>query len=410
MKASPGLPRRSWRPPSRASSGALPKPAPASADAAYENAGAAESKSGSAKSSAAGSTCQATSSGNVQKTSQPAEWPRHADRHQPLPLSGQGPQCAAAVAHIVLAPAGRFLTIATLRWHGRIRPIDPQAPKWAKKGLFAMLMLDEALARATTHVDRRTRLRFQWPGTAGSSTAISTTRATARKFEDYFLTAAAELPRGRRGWCARAAGISWTSPTTCISLINLATVRSLEEQWGVADRPAALPRQFLRRRRRPGRSSIGSAAISVSAAPKFRVDRRNGRCGATNVNPVTGRRDLDIPGSLRAAFGHKDLGVYLVAREGGIAVGDPVEVPRIDGVPRDRRRREPPVMAAAASSVAAAISSTMNRRAAASAIAPGTAFADIPAAWRCPDCGTDKTTFRPYLDGNQPEPVLPMRR
>jgi hypothetical protein len=35
----------------------------------------------------------------------------------------------------------------------------------------------------------------------------------------------------------------------------------------------------------------------------FSVDRKNGRCGATNVNPVTGQRDLDIPGSLRAAFG-----------------------------------------------------------------------------------------------------------
>jgi GntR family transcriptional regulator / MocR family aminotransferase len=31
-------------------------------------------------------------------------------------------------------------------------------------------------------------------------------------------------------------------------------------------------------------------------------------------------------------------------------------------------------------------------------IRPGTAFADIPANWRCPDCGTDKTTFRPYVE------------
>jgi GntR family transcriptional regulator / MocR family aminotransferase len=55
----------------------------------------------------------------------------------------------------------------------------------------------------------------------------------------------------------------------------------------------------------------------------FSVDRKNGRCGATNVNPATGRRDLDIPSSLRAAFGHKNLGVYLIVREGGqIAVGD----------------------------------------------------------------------------------------
>ncbi|MGO9050002.1 MAG: rubredoxin [Xanthobacteraceae bacterium] len=23
---------------------------------------------------------------------------------------------------------------------------------------------------------------------------------------------------------------------------------------------------------------------------------------------------------------------------------------------------------------------------------------DIPADWRCPDCGTEKTTFRPYVE------------
>jgi GntR family transcriptional regulator/MocR family aminotransferase len=31
------------------------------------------------------------------------------------------------------------------------------------------------------------------------------------------------------------------------------------------------------------------------------------------------------------------------------------------------------------------------------AIGPGTPFATLPATWRCPDCGTEKTTFRPYV-------------
>ena len=92
----------------------------------------------------------------------------------------------------------------------------------------------------------------------------------------------------------------------------------------------------------------------------FRVDRRNGRCGATNVDPATGRRDLDIPGSLRKAFGHKDLGVYLVARSSaGLTVGDAVE---LDGPPGMRKpaaqgavRRRP---AATRSSAAVAISFT----------------------------------------------------
>lgn len=28
-------------------------------------------------------------------------------------------------------------------------------------------------------------------------------------------------------------------------------------------------------------------------------------------------------------------------------------------------------------------------------IAPGTAFADIPEDWACPDCGVDKSNFEP---------------
>jgi GntR family transcriptional regulator / MocR family aminotransferase len=34
-------------------------------------------------------------------------------------------------------------------------------------------------------------------------------------------------------------------------------------------------------------------------------------------------------------------------------------------------------------------------------IAPGTPFTAIPSNWRCPDCGTDKTTFRPHVEPPQ---------
>jgi len=30
-------------------------------------------------------------------------------------------------------------------------------------------------------------------------------------------------------------------------------------------------------------------------------------------------------------------------------------------------------------------------------ITSGTRFGDLPGTWQCPDCGTDKTTFRPHL-------------
>src|SRR5260370_22259924 len=62
--------------------------------------GARARKSGSPQSSAAGSTRKAATSGNVETIFESAEWHRHARSHQHLPLSDQGPECAALVEHI----------------------------------------------------------------------------------------------------------------------------------------------------------------------------------------------------------------------------------------------------------------------------------------------------------------------
>ncbi|MCX7361245.1 MAG: MOSC domain-containing protein [Alphaproteobacteria bacterium] len=107
-----------------------------------------------------------------------------------------------------------------------------------------------------------------------------------------------------------------------MSLINLATVRSLEEQWGFEIDPLRFRANIYIDGGKPW-EEFDWIGHDIAIGPTvFRVDRRNGRCGATNVNPGSGRRDLDIPGSLRTAFGHKDLGVYLVTRKTGeVSVG-----------------------------------------------------------------------------------------
>jgi GntR family transcriptional regulator/MocR family aminotransferase len=190
-------------------------------------------------------------------------------------------------------------------------------------------------------------------------------------------------------------------PDNVISLINLATVRSLEAQWGIEIDPLRFRANIYIDGAKPWEEFdwIGSD-IRIGGAV-FSVDRKNGRCGATNVNPATGRRDLDIPGSLRAAFGHKNLGVYLIVREGGeIAVGDSVLAPR--SVPAAPAALAEPTRASGAQRrficrgcyfIYEEVSGLPQQ-----SIRPGTSFADIPANWRCPDCGTDKTTFRPYIE------------
>jgi uncharacterized protein YcbX len=53
------------------------------------------------------------------------------------------------------------------------------------------------------------------------------------------------------------------------------------------------------------------------------------RCAATQVNPRTAKRDLDIAGALGRSFGHINMGIYAEVVSGGeIAVGDVLIQPR----------------------------------------------------------------------------------
>ncbi|MGC1884805.1 MAG: aminotransferase class I/II-fold pyridoxal phosphate-dependent enzyme, partial [Stellaceae bacterium] len=207
-------------------------------------------------------------------------------------------------------------------------PIDPEAPTWAKKGLFVMLMLDEELARVRTHLDTDTLAFTVHEGNRQVLSANLTDPRQMAEVGAFFHRLVPKLRATPRLVRARG-GHFMDKPDNVLSLINLATVRSLEERWGYVIDPLRFRANFYIDGARPWEEFdwIG-ADISIGDAA-FRVDRRNGRCGATNVNPASGQRDLDLPGSLRASFGHKDLGVYLVVRHGGkVVIGDGVTVPR----------------------------------------------------------------------------------
>ncbi|MGH7116399.1 MAG: MOSC domain-containing protein, partial [Stellaceae bacterium] len=52
------------------------------------------------------------------------------------------------------------------------------------------------------------------------------------------------------------------------------------------------------------------------------------RCAATQVNPATAERDLDIVAALGHAFGHINMGVYAEVSAGAeIAIGDELRGP-----------------------------------------------------------------------------------
>src|SRR5271170_2637400 len=279
-------------------------------------------------------------------------------------------------------------------------PIDPEAPTWTTKALFVMLMLDEALAQVHTHLEVETLTLTVSQGNRNVLTADLGDPESVAEVEAFFHRLVPTMRTAPR--LVRALdGHFMDKPDNVLSLINLATVRSLEERWGYPIDPLRFRANFYIDGARPWEEFdwVGSDLSIGDAA--FRVDRRNGRCGATNVNPANGERDLDLPTSLRAAFGHKDLGVYLVVRDGGkVVIGDPVTAPQAVLV----SSADPPLRSAIADSgqrsfICRGCYFIYEESAglAQAGIEPGTSFAALPAVWRCPDCGTEKGTFRPYV-------------
>ncbi|HEX4368084.1 MAG TPA: aminotransferase class I/II-fold pyridoxal phosphate-dependent enzyme [Rhodopila sp.] len=280
-------------------------------------------------------------------------------------------------------------------------PVTTEDPKWAKKGLFVMLMLDERLASVRTHLDAETLQLTVRQGDPQARPLLSVNLddAAARHDVEAFFHRLAPALRSPPALVRSRDGHFMDKPDNVISLINLATVRSLEQQWGYKIDPLRFRANIYIDGIRPWEEFDWIGADIRLGDALFRVDRRNGRCSATNVDPATGQRDLDIPGCLRKAFGHKDLGIYLLARtDASVAVGDALRLPGGAGAHPS---------AAPAASLATGRDAFICRGCyfvydeaqglPLAGIAPGTRFADLPRTWQCPDCGTDKATFRPHL-------------
>jgi GntR family transcriptional regulator/MocR family aminotransferase len=280
-------------------------------------------------------------------------------------------------------------------------PYDIGQPRWGKKGLFVMLMLEEALARVRTTLDVETMQLTIAQDNRQLLVADLNDESERAKVEQFFWQL---LPtfRSPPTLVRSSDGHFMDKPDNVISLINLATIRSLEQQWGIKIDPLRFRANLYIDGARPWEEFDWIGSDIRIGDGLFRADRRNGRCGATNVDPQTGRRDLDLPGSLRATFGHKELGIYLIAREScqltvGAHVATPDSVVTTARIPlplvREPQAEQQKFICGGCYFIYEPASGLPDQ-----AIASGTPFAKISSDWRCPDCGTEKTTFRPYVE------------
>ena len=214
---------------------------------------------------------------------------------------------------------------------------DPARPEWLPKSNFATLMRDEILAELQTRFDAESGiLTIERQGQTLFQTSITEPAGrdrAARFFGDFLRGRLQGPPRLLEAPGHAFSDARWEANATTykyVSLVSLASIGALEK---VVERPVD-PIRFRANVYFEGLPAwreldwIGTEIIAGSAA--LRIVSAIRRCAATQVNPATGVRDLDVVGDLQRAFGHVTMGVYAEVVGGGeIAEDDTLVRPAV---------------------------------------------------------------------------------
>ncbi|MEL7544532.1 MAG: MOSC N-terminal beta barrel domain-containing protein, partial [Pseudomonadota bacterium] len=185
------------------------------------------------------------------------------------------------------------------------KPETPKPGGWVQPRTFLMQAVDPQLAAFTAHFDDASGaltitapdghaavVHLGQPDTYAKAEALLAAHFEAGSHADIRLVE----QDGKRG--------NWDFSDTEVSIINLATMREIEKACGVP---------LVKERFRgnvyidglapweefswPGRQlAVGNAVLDIM--------RPIQRCAMTSTTPGTGARDIDLPATMRKAFGH----------------------------------------------------------------------------------------------------------
>lgn len=210
---------------------------------------------------------------------------------------------------------------------------DPAAPAYFPKTRFLMLMRNERLASLRTRYDDATHtLTIQHEGREAVRADLRTKegRLAVEAFFRKFMPA--ELsgpPKVLSGEGAPGGPHSFSDVAKkVVSIINLASVAAIESAIGQPVDPLRFRGNLYVSGWPAWREfDLLDREIHVGSTVRLKVVKRIVRCAATNVDPVTAARDLNIPKSLMQTFNHMDCGIYAEVIEGGdIAEGDTLKI------------------------------------------------------------------------------------
>ncbi|HTZ03954.1 MAG TPA: MOSC domain-containing protein [Xanthobacteraceae bacterium] len=245
----------------------------------------------------------------------------------------------------------------TTLWPGRTVPgdrlyaiengpsgFDPAAPAYLAKTHFLMLMRNERLAELRTGFDQDSHvLTIETPTLASLSRGENGVRSapggghvvrgdlrTAEgraAIERFFADFCADELRGPPK-ILNAPGHSFSDVARkVVSIINLASVAAVREMVHAPVNPLRF-RGNIYVDGWPAWTELDMVGRELKAGgARLKAVKRIVRCAATNVDPETAVRDLNIPQTLMRHLDHADCGIYAEVIDGGeVAAGDDIRI------------------------------------------------------------------------------------
>lgn len=206
---------------------------------------------------------------------------------------------------------------------------DEADPRPLPKFMFLMLARQETLARLVTDYNSASGVLSIRYGTRELSEDIRTQKGRAA-VETSFSRFLPDSQPGAHPRLVAASGHSFTDVgvhsnelMSAVSLINIESVRDLERKLDRRVDPRRFRANILVEGLPPWVELDWLDRELAIGGVRFRGARLTRRCPATEVNPDTAVRDIELPRELLRLYGHIHLGIYLYILSAGVlSVGD----------------------------------------------------------------------------------------
>lgn len=208
---------------------------------------------------------------------------------------------------------------------------DPDAPAFTPKQKFTVLAAIPKVAAARTRFDEATGVMIaEAPGAPVFSGRLDD--AGARESFAAWLTALLD-PDDIRGPLkvvdARGAFRFTDHPLGQVSVINMASVRDLSQKMGVELDPLRFRGNLYVEGWPAWAENEWEGRELMVGWGKAKVFKPIVRCAATEVDPTTAVRDLEVVKALFDNYGHMFCGIYIqMTNAGRVGLGDAVTAPQ----------------------------------------------------------------------------------